>query len=105
MAGTRVPRYATRHMATSSSSPRASAKLFHVLVAGGIAMAGTACSSTDPVVKTESDSGSAADGSSSDGSSSHDASSAADSGSNDASAAADACLNTPGDCTHGLCSW
>jgi hypothetical protein len=89
-------------MGTSPSRP--SAKLFHVLVAGGLALAGTACSSGDPV-KNEGDAGGGAqDGSaaSGDASSSHDAAVDADL---DAAAAADACLNTPGDCTHGLCAW
>jgi hypothetical protein len=79
---------------------RRSNKLFHVLVVGGFAIATPACSS-DPAAPgsgAQSDAGSGKD------------SAAGDSGADaavitDAMMAADVCLNTPGDCTHGLCSW
>ncbi len=98
----------------ASVPARPSQKLFHVLVAGGIAMATPACSS-DPA-QSSSDSG-ASDGSTgsadagdaaSDSGSPTDAAGnrdVADTGISDALAAADACLNRPGDCSHGLCSW
>ena len=86
------------HMATSPPE-RPSAKLFHVLVAGGLALAAPACSS-DPG-PSETDAAADPKDAASDAS---DASVAFDA-KLDALAAADACLNKPGDCTHGLCSW
>ena len=58
-------------------------------------MASPACSS-DPASPALDAGGSAQDG----------AGGPADAGALlDAMAAADACLNTPGDCNHGMCSW
>lgn len=85
-------------MATSPPE-RASAKLFHVLVAGGLALATPACSS-DPT-PGNTDSGAEPKDAAADAS---DASVGFDA-KLDALSAADACLNKPGDCTHGLCSW
>ena len=79
-------------MATHSAS--AASKLFRVLVAGGLAMAAPACSSGSE--KTELDAAASGDDAASD---------AGFDAKLDAAAAADACLNRPGDCTHGLCSW
>ncbi len=75
-------------------------------------MAAPACSS-DPTTTASNDGGGAKDSpSGSDaeadtGGGPADAQSegAADGGISDALAAADACLNRPGDCSHGLCSW
>jgi hypothetical protein len=86
----------------ASAPLRPSAKLFHVLVAGGLAMATPACSS-DPVEQGV-DAGNGKDGAAG-GSDARADAAIADSGLDDALSAADACLNRPGDCTHGLCSW
>jgi hypothetical protein len=81
---------------------RPSAKLFRVLVAGGLAMATPAC--TNEIVQNGGDAGNAKDSAGPEDATG-DSQSVTDAGISDALDAADACLNRLGDCTHGLCSW
>ena len=80
------------------SSSLDTSKLFHVLVVGGMAMAMPACSSPD----TTNDKDAEAADSASDQSSTKD-SSVVDTGVDVTDDGP--CLNKPGDCSHGLCSW
>lgn len=79
---------------------RPSVKLYRVLVVGGIAMAGPGCGTSSPGPAP-------VDAAAVDAA--HAAPDAAPVG-NDAAMmeamdAAAACLNRPGDCTHGMCAW
>jgi len=77
----------------TSLTPR---KLFHVVVAGGISLAAQACSSDN---SPQQDSGS--DATKNDG----PANDAMPGGDATMDTMSDACLNKPGDCTHGMCAW
>jgi hypothetical protein len=89
-------------MSRRKPAPVDTTKLFRVLVLGGLSMAIPACSSAGPTDDA---------GTANDSAAQNDAKPQTDAGSsNDAATiqdvAADApCLNKPGDCTHGLCSW
>ncbi len=74
-------------------------KLFNVLVIGGMSLAIPACSGGPT---TDSDAGGpAADAADDQGAQGNDAAAQPDTGTGQDAG----CLNKPGDCTHGLCSW
>jgi hypothetical protein len=79
---------------------RDASKLFHVLVVGGMSM-GIPVAGCSGDTTTGGQDAEASDG----GGGGNDSSSPKDSGTIQDVQATDACLNKPGDCTHGLCSW
>jgi hypothetical protein len=93
------PRYIS---GMKSSANLDTSKLFHVLVVGGMSMAVpvVGCGSTTNPPDDGGLGDSAADQSTGKDSGAADTGTVQDTGASDGP-----CLNTPGDCTHGLCSW